>query len=263
MSKQIVLFDMDGTLTEPRQKFNPDILDDALYSLTNKGIDIGIVTGSGLNYLKEQMGDWLQQSACRYRTHLLPCNGTQYLKPPKRRTDEHTLIHQVSMESIIGDRQFRELVQKIIQLQSEIILHPIPLSGHFIDYRGSMLNWCPIGRDASRPKREEFVQIDKQLNLRNQYLSKLVETANTNGSIMVKLGGDTSFDIYPIGWDKTYALNHFEGYDVWFVGDRCDPTGNDYELFKHCAEQGFRSISPEGTKKIIKHISKRIGDKNV
>lgn len=55
MNKTIVLFDMDGTLTEPRQEFDNRNLNDSLYLLTNKGIEIGIVTGSGLRYLNQQM----------------------------------------------------------------------------------------------------------------------------------------------------------------------------------------------------------------
>ena len=266
MPKKIVLFDMDGTLTEPRQKFNSSILDDALYSLTNKNIHIGIVTGSGLNYLKEQMGKWLNDSPSRYRTHLLPCNGTQYLPPPKRKTESHKLIYEVSMEKEIGEEQYHNLIKKLIQLQKEIILHPIPLSGHFIDYRDSMVNWCPIGRKSSAEKRDEFVKIDEQLNLRVDYLNRLnreLESIGLLDLIKVKLGGDTSFDIYPAGWDKTYALRHFVGYDVWFVGDRCEPNGNDYELFKHCGEQGFKSSSPTNTRQIIEYIKKRIGGKNV
>ena len=46
------------------------------------------------------------------------------------------------------------------------------------------------------------------------------------------MGGDTSFDIYPEGWDKTYAFKNFKDYDkIYFVGDRCGPDGNDFEIF--------------------------------
>ena len=38
--------------------------------------------------------------------------------------------------------------------------------------------------------------------------------------LMIALGGETSFDIYPIGWDKTYAMKHFKGYKIYFIGSR-------------------------------------------
>ena len=262
MTKKIVLFDMDGTLTEPRQKFDETILGDSLYFLTNSGIDIGIVTGSGLEYLREQMGAWLDESACRYSTHLFPCNGTQYLKPPKRKTESHQLVHSVSMEQQIGSENYRELIKELIGMQYDMADRPIPLSGHFIDYRDSMINWCPIGRDATFEKRNKFVELDSKLNLRIDQLIELnnqIEALGLKSLVSVKLGGDTSFDIYPRGWDKTYALAHLQDYEVWFVGDRCEPSGNDYELYKHCGAQGFKSSGPASTKEIIDNISKKIG----
>jgi phosphomannomutase len=73
--------------------------------------------------------------------------------------------------------------------------------------------------------------------------------------IIVKLGGNTSFDIYPIGWDKTYALTHFEQgkWDFWFVGDRCSFGGNDYEIFNLLKpkQRAFETGSPEETVEII------------
>ena len=33
-----------------------------------------------------------------------------------------------------------------------------------------------------------------------------------NERLQIKLCGETSFDIYPRGWDKTFALQHFEDY---------------------------------------------------
>ena len=78
-------------------------------------------------------------------------------------------------------------------------------------------------------------------------------------NVTVKLGGDTSFDIYPAGWDKTYALRHFDGKNVWFVGDRAlGPKGNDFEIFKACEPRSFHTTGPEQTKEVIEEITKRI-----
>lgn len=50
-------------------------------------------------------------------------------------------------------------------------------------------------------------------------------------NVTVKLGGETSFDIFPHGWDKTFALSYFPEYEVYFLGDRCGENGNDKEIF--------------------------------
>ena len=97
-----------------------------------------------------------------------------------------------------------------------------------------MINWCPIGRNADIKQRKEFIKHDKETGFRKRFITSLQYKINLlcPGKVKVKLGGDTSFDIYPTGWDKTYALRHFPDKTVWFIGDRCMPSGNDYEIFE-------------------------------
>ena len=93
MNRNIVLFDMDGTLTESRQKFDSTTLSSSLVELS-KVSDIGIVTGSDYNYLTEQLSPLLN-SPIRYCLHLLPCNGTKYYAPPKSVDHHFELVEEV------------------------------------------------------------------------------------------------------------------------------------------------------------------------
>lgn len=261
-SKTIVMFDMDGTLTEPRQKFNASLLGEDLYTLTNKGISIGIITGSDINYLNEQMGSFISSSSCRYKIHLLPCNGTKYLEPPLHATETHKMIHNVSMRKHLGDKNYRDLICELIYSQVDLCHIGAPLTGHFINCRGSMINWSPIGRNASSSERQMFIDLDNEKGVRENVLSELnamLELKKLKNKITIKLGGDTSFDIYPTGWDKRYGLRHFEDWDVWFVGDRCGENGNDFEIYKECNDQSYKTSGPIQTKEIILDIIKRIG----
>ena len=72
----------------------------------------------------------------------------------------------------------------------------------------------------------------------------------------LKLGGDTSIDIYPKGWDKTYALRHFSGSTVWFIGDRCTGAGNDKELYDALKkeERAFETSGPAKTVELIEEL---------
>tara|TARA_R110000822_G_scaffold19937_2_gene64557 strand:- start:2102 stop:2899 length:798 start_codon:yes stop_codon:yes gene_type:complete len=262
MLNRIIMFDMDGTLTESRQSFNSSILGNSLFKLS-KQAEIGIITGSDLNYLWEQMGPFIDNSSCRYKTYLMPCNGTKLLWPPSNIDEKHKLIHDKSMEEHLGAKDYRILLQELIYSQIDISSEGIPLTGHFIDCRGSTINWCPIGRNANNAQREEFMKIDKEGKIRNRVLTELRTMLEQKGllkKVTIKLGGDTSFDIYPKGWDKTYGLKHFSNWDVWFVGDRCYPDGNDYEIYKECCkkDQGFITSGPEQTVEIIDEIIEKI-----
>ena len=261
MNKIIVLFDMDGTLTESRQSFSYRPLKESLYRLCNYGAHIGIITGSDEDYLREQMGDFLNKSSCRYKTHLLPCNGTKYYKPPEFPNQDFRLVHEVSMEDKLGEKKYRDLICELIYSQVDVCQVGAPLTGHFINCRGSTINWSPIGRNANKTQRQAFVDMDTKRNIRTHFLEELramLVLKNMERDVTIKLGGDTSFDIYPTGWDKTYGLRHFQGWDVWFVGDRCDPNGNDFEIYNACSGQSYVSEGPENTQEIIECIIENI-----
>lgn len=262
MNKTIVMFDMDGTLTESREVFDSSILGDALNNLSQYA-DIGIITGSDLNYLNEQMGEFIDRSSCRYKTYLMPCNGTKLLCPPETAGDSHSLLHNNSMKNELGKETYRTLIKELIYSQIDMANSEIPLSGHFINCRGSMINWCPIGRNANSSDRRKFIELDNSLGLRNKALVELKAILSQKRiltKLQIKLGGDTSFDIYPKGWNKTYGLSHFPNWDVWFVGDRCYPDGNDFEIYNSCNKnnQAFKTSGPKETSDIIYSIIEKM-----
>ena len=253
--KKIVLFDMDGTLTPPRKELDRDLIP-ALRELA-KVSEIGIVTGSDHNYVLQQMGLLMKNSEIRYKLHILPCNGTKYYPPPQAAAHSHQLTFEKNMREELGELGFTAIMRHILQRQSQLHLYNIPLTGHFVDYRGSMINWCPIGREATDHDRERFILFDKDRSdfrmgeIRS--FTKFLQRSYMKDRIQIKLGGETSFDIYPKGWDKTFALQHFEDYQCWFVGDRCGENGNDQAIYERLRVNG-RSFEVKDTKETLKLI---------
>ena len=135
----------------------------------------------------------------------------------------------------------------------------VPFSGNFISFRGSMVNWCMIGRDASHEMRDAFIDIDKDVRKKLQeQLDDQLGGAKLH-NIVTSLGGSTSIDIYPKGWDKTYCLRHIEDQrKIYFVGDRCQPSGNDYALYIHKNVAGYETKNPANTLEILEEIKKDI-----
>jgi phosphomannomutase len=266
INNKIVLFDMDGTLTEPRGLFNTELLLD-LRELS-KYTEIGILTGSDFKYVESQLLRLLKFSEIRFNLHLLPCNGTKYYKPPVYSSDDFVLVSENNMAAELSDSCLKELFRILTNAQASVCYEQIPLTGHFIDYRGSMINWCPIGRNATPEQRKEFAVFDKEHNFRKRWMGniKTKTCLRCPNKIDIKLGGETSFDIYPIGWDKTYGLKHFPDYECWFVGDRCFPGGNDYEIYDKLSADG-RAFMTSGTIETGKIIREQIipilkGEKN-
>ena len=70
---RIVLFDMDGTLTAPRQKIEKNI-EEALISLSHL-TKIGIVTGSNFDYVMQQCKSLFQRNEDFSNFFILPFRG--------------------------------------------------------------------------------------------------------------------------------------------------------------------------------------------
>ena len=124
---------------------------------------------------------------------------------------------------------------------------PVKTSTH-VEKRAGMLNVSPIGRDCSRDQRNEFEKYDAQHNIRKTMISILKENFSDYG-LRFSIGGQISFDVFPVGWDKSYCLKFIEGqYDeIHFWGDKCYEGGNDYEIYIDKRTIGHSVKNPEET----------------
>lgn len=94
-----------------------------------------------------------------------------------------------------------------------------------------MLNVSPIGRNCSQEERNEFEKFDLNAGIRKDMVSVL-EKEFKSYNLKFSIGGQISFDVFPIGWDKTYCLRFLDEYDeIHFFGDKTEEGGNDYEIF--------------------------------
>jgi phosphomannomutase len=249
--KNIVLFDLDGTLTPPREEMTKSMTQ-GLFNLL-KHSEVGIVTGSPLEYVREQCQNLLcSQNDLLESLMIFPCNGTQEYSWDID-TKSFLRVGSTNMAEALGHKEFESIMQKLVHAQSSIVdEHDIPLTGHFISYRESMINWCPIGRNATAEDRKRFLAVDEKHGIRDKILLKLRLNLNLDKVRVVK-GGQTSFDIYPVGWDKTYVLSRLDDFEsITFVGDACHSGGNDYELYvSEELSHRYHVSSPGETEKII------------
>ena len=259
---KIVLFDMDGTITPPREPIKEEMV--TQLKRLDKHCDIGIVTGSDFAYLYQQCKNLLEAIYPAY-WNLFPCNGTKKydISPGSTYNNKKwEAVYEVDMRKVIGSGVYNELICQLTVFQLEIIKeftdsiseNTIDLSGTFFQYRGSMLNWCPIGRSANMEERKKWIQADKKFKLRENIKENILYDPRFS-YIDVALGGETSFDIYPRGWDKTYVMRHLTDYDdIYFVGDACHPGGNDRTLYNLLGERAFHTSGPEETFEIIEKL---------
>jgi phosphomannomutase len=244
---------MDGTLTPARKKIEKDVIN-ALKALSAYG-NICVVTGSDVEYIFDQLSDLIEcPEFDNSNLELLPCNGTKrYLYQQGR----FQLVHSSDMADCISTKKLNSIMRYCISWQKKVMLEnlELPYTGTFIQYRGSLLNWCPIGRAAGDKERNLWVQIDEQKKIREKYVDLLTRKFG-DSDITIALGGSTSLDIYPTGWDKTYALKHYGDECIYFVGDSCEKNGNDFQIYEALKKTGraYATKCPDDTIDIISNM---------
>ncbi|GJJ08239.1 Phosphomannomutase 1 [Clathrus columnatus] len=242
--KKLLLFDVDGTLTVPRGDITPEMFQ-VLKNVREK-VYIGFVGGSDWKKIKEQLtldgSDPLDLFDYGFAE-----NGVMAFKG-------RNLLSQVSFIQQLGEEKYKKLVNFILHYIADM---DIPIKrGTFIEFRMSMVNVSPIGRNATVEERQAFEEYDKKHQLRATFVRTLQEKFPDYG-LTFAIGGQISFDIFPHGWDKTYCLKHVENdeyEEIHFFGDKTWKGGNDYEIFSDPRTIGHAVTSPHDTARILKEL---------
>ena len=240
-TKPIALFDMDGTLSLPRQKCDKSMLD--FLKILRTKCTIGIVSGSDLSKIEEQMG----ANPFEVFDYVFSENGVQAWLDGKP-------IGSESISKELGEANLKSLINFCLHYIADL---DIPIKrGTFIEYRLGMLNFSPIGRNCSHEERLEFYQYDKEHKIRQEMVKVLEEKFGEEFNLKFSIGGQISIDCFIKGWDKRFCLQHFDHtkMEIHFFGDRTDIGGNDHEIFSDDRTIGHTVTGPDDTIKQCKEI---------
>lgn len=242
--KILLLFDVDGTLTEPRAVIAPEF-EEFLYKEIKPRATIGLVGGSDVDKMLEQMNG---KRVMQEFDLLYPENGLmQFVKGVE--------VGRQSLQASLGEEKLQKFLNFTLRYLGGL---EIPVKrGTFIEYRTGMLNVCPIGRQCSRDERNAFELYDKEHQIRKTMIEALKKEFPDIG-LTYSIGGQISFDVFPTGWDKTFCLRHATKFaefsEIHFFGDKTDPGGNDHEIYEDSRTIGHKVTSPKDTKRILKDL---------
>ncbi len=240
MHKPIFLFDVDGTLTRPRAK-----IDTAMFSQLSQLLQthtVAIVGGSDIAKIREQLGILADRLIVYAENGLQTFLGGQLVRS-RRITD------------LYAESDLTALINWCLRYIANLDL---PFKrGTFIEFRTGMLNICPCGRNTSEVERNEFERFDAREHVRADMITA-IKRQFPHMNLSFGTGGQVSFDIFPVGWDKTYCLDHlieFTGATastaIHFFGDKTFPGGNDHEIFMDPRTIGHSVRGPVETTALI------------
>ena len=234
--RTIYVFDIDGTLTEPRQKMTEDFC--FLFSDWSQTREVVLATGSDYQKVKQQL-----PSSILDRCQLVfCCMGNEVRNSDGTVIDTNSFTLSEEMENDLKDFLVNSSYAEKV--------------GRHIEYRTGMVNFSVVGRNASLEQRKRYNLWDKV----NQERVSIAEAINSKyPEIDATVGGSISIDIIKKGADKGQVVKYLQDLKVErlvFVGDRCYPGGNDFGIVRELevsslVYEWFNVESPKGTIDLI------------
>jgi len=246
--KQLVVFDLDGTLAESKSSIDPGMvaLLNALLDVTN----VAVISGGDWPQFEKQVlsGDF--EDGRLANLSLLPTSGTKFY------------VHRADWEQLyaenLTDVQKDKITAALNQASESSGTAPSKVWGAIIEDRGTQITYSALGQEAPLEEKKgwdpDFAKRKKMKALLDDLIPEF----------SVRLGGTTSVDVTRPGIDKAYGIRKLREVlridiaDMVFIGDALFPGGNDFAA----EEAGVASIrvkNPGETELVIKTILAFLG----
>ena len=216
--KDLVAFDLDGTLAESKQPLQ-EPMGEALANLLDVA-HVAVISGGDWPQFEKQVASRLPERADRTKLWLMPTTGTKLY----RFDGEWRAVYAELFEE--------DEKQKILHAFDESLeatgFVPEKTWGERIEDRGSQITFSALGQEAP---------IDAKHSWDPDFAKRKVIQADLRQrlpGLSINMGGATSIDITREGVDKAYGLkklNEASGIaldKMMFIGDAIFPGGNDY-----------------------------------
>lgn len=240
-SKQLIIFDLDGTLGKSKCP-----LDAEMESLLDKLLSrkkVAIISGGGYPQFQTQILKAFPHDGHFSNLFLLPASGTRLYVWRGTWNEQYA-------EHLSPKEKEKIMISFNAALKQAGHVQPTKVYGTIIEDRGSQITFSALGQQAPV---EEKATWDPTREKREAIVSFLQPKIP---EFDVRIGGSTSIDVTKKGVNKAYGIRKIEEFlhitpdDIVFVGDSLFPGGNDYPA----KATGIDCISvknPEDTKKLI------------
>lgn len=217
--KELVAFDLDGTLAESKQAIKDDMAE-ALADLL-EAVHVAVISGGDWPQFDKQVASRLPARADRSKLWLMPTTGT------KLYTHRDGAWSPVYAE-LFSDDERAKIIAAFNESLDATGFQPEKTWGERIEDRGSQITFSALGQQAPIDMKEHW---DPDFAKRKVIQADLRKRLP---GLSINMGGATSIDITREGVDKAYGLKKLRDASgialdaMMFVGDAIFPGGNDY-----------------------------------
>jgi len=241
--KQLVVFDLDGTIAQSKSRLEPLMVArlNSLLEVTK----VAVISGGDWPQFEKQVLSGEFEPDVLANLSLLPTTGTKFY------------VYRSTWELLYAEdltnAQKTKIVGALQQATDTLGFTPEKVWGEIIEDRGTQITYSALGQEAPLEAKRGW---DPDFAKRKK-MQALLEGLIPEFS--VRLGGTTSVDVTRPGIDKGYGIHKLREVlsidipDMIFVGDAIFPGGNDYAA----KEAGVTSIevkNPRETGLVIEAI---------
>lgn len=244
--KKLIVFDLDGTLTESKL-----VIDEEMAKLLGKLLEVkrvAVIGGGKFDLFKEQLADRLKAPEELLKNlFIFPTTATAFYK---HNGGQWQCVYKMEL----SHQEKKNISDAFEKTFAELNYHPEEVYWEVVEDRGPEITFSALGQNAPLDLKNEWKKENSGLKF------KMVEILQKYLPEMeVRAAGFTSIDITRKGINKEYGIRQIEKYigipvkDMLFVGDAFGLNGNDSPAL----ESGvlcFKVESVQDTKNVIKHI---------
>jgi phosphomannomutase len=219
---RLVAFDLDDTLAPSKSPIDPRI-GELLVRLLDVG-QVCIISGGQFGQFEEQVTKRLPISDGRLGgLHLMPTCGTRYYR------FEDGGWRMVYTEDLT-DAEKEGAIAALRSEAQRLGLWESQTWGEIVEDRGSQITFSALGQEAPVDAKRAWDPTGEKKDVLREAVQALLP------DLEVRSGGSTSIDITRRGIDKAYGMQRLAELTgipldrMLFIGDRLDPTGNDYPV---------------------------------
>ncbi len=241
-SKEIVIFDLDQTLTESKSDLDSEMAD--LLGKLLKVKKVVVISGGSFNQFLNQFLSKLSHISNLTNLTILPTSGTRMYVWNGTWTEKYAENFTQKEKDIIFEA-FNNAFKKTNYKE------PSQVFGQVLEDRGSQITFSGLGQKAPLELKSKW---DPDRTLREPIVQSL---KNDLPLFDVRFGGISSIDVTKKGVNKGFGIRKLEKYtgisieNMVFIGDALYYGGNDYAA-KATGIDCIAVSGPQDVKEIIK-----------
>ncbi|GAA0677332.1 hypothetical protein FHT00_002498 [Sphingomonas insulae] len=242
--KDLIAFDLDGTLAESKQPLQ-EPMGEALADLLGVA-HVAVISGGDWPQFQKQVASRLPARADLSKLWLMPTTGTKLYT---YRDGEWGAVYA----ELFDDATKAKILKAFDESLEATGFVPERTWGERIEDRGSQITFSALGQEAPVAEKEHW---DPKFEKRKVIQADLKQRLP---GLSINMGGATSIDITQEGVDKAYGLKKLRDESgialdkMMFIGDAIFPGGNDYPA-KELGLDTVRVRDPEETISVVTAI---------